>query len=45
MIWGIGLQFFLGVIVLRSQIGYQVIKFIGDEIAVSIRVHDDLPQD
>ncbi|XP_078482138.1 solute carrier family 28 member 3-like [Ciona intestinalis] len=40
VIWGIGLQFILGLIVLRTSVGYTAIKFIGDQIATFMKYTD-----
>uniref|UniRef100_H2YPF0 Concentrative nucleoside transporter N-terminal domain-containing protein n=1 Tax=Ciona savignyi TaxID=51511 RepID=H2YPF0_CIOSA len=40
VIWGIALQFILGLIVLRSSAGYSAIKFIGDQVATFMKYAD-----
>lgn len=32
VIWGLGLQFMLGILILRTKAGYMAFKFLGDQV-------------
>ncbi|XP_039255223.2 solute carrier family 28 member 3-like [Styela clava] len=40
VLWGIIMQFILGLIVLRTKVGFNAVKFIGDQVATFMRYSD-----
>ena len=41
VVWGIGLQFLLGVIILRWSAGYYFFRFLGDQVKVFLDYTDE----
>ncbi len=40
VVWGIGLQFLLGVMILRWSAGYHFFRFLGDQVKVFLEYTD-----
>ena len=41
VLWGIGLQFVLGVLILRWKAGYHFFRFVGDQVKVFLDYTDE----